>query len=66
VTQPDGKRKAVKRRFFFADDVPMPGPGAVVFVPQKGPQAPSTLPATLGVLASVLAALTTVIVVLQR
>ena len=66
VTQPDGKRTAVKRRFFFADDVPQPGPGAVVFVPEKKAEQPSNLPQTLGILASVLASLTTVIVVLKQ
>jgi len=66
VTQPDGKRTAVKRRFFFADDVPQPRPGAVVFVPEKKAEQPSNLPQTLGILASVLASLTTVIVVLKQ
>jgi len=66
VTQPDGKKQSVKRRFFFADDVPKPGPGAVVFVPAKTAEPPNNLPQTLGILASVLASLTTVIVVLKQ
>jgi len=67
VAQPDGKKAAVKRRFFFSDDVPKPGPGAVVFVPErKAGEGTSNLPAVLGVLASALASLTTVIVVLRR
>ena len=66
VTQPDGKREAVHRRFFFKDDVPTPGPGSVITVPERrGGQAPSNTTAVLGVLASVLASLTTVIVVLK-
>jgi len=66
VTQPDGKREAVRRRFFFADDVPTPRPGAVITVPErKAPSAPSNTAAVLGVLASVMASLTTVIVVLK-
>ncbi len=66
VTQPDGKREAVKRRFFFSDDIPTPKPGAVITVPErKAAPAPSNTGAVLGVLASVLASLTTVIVVLK-
>ena len=66
VTQPDGKRQAVKRRFFFRDDIPTPGPGAVITVPErKGSNPPSNTAAVLGVLASVFASLTTVIVVLK-
>ena len=66
VTQPDGKREAVQRRFFFGDDVPTPRPGAVITVPErKVSEGPSNTPAVLGILASVLASLTTVIVVLK-
>lgn len=66
VTQPDGKREAVRRRFFFGDDVPTPRPGAVITVPErKAAPAASNTGAILGVLASVLASLTTVIVVLR-
>ncbi|HTC23170.1 MAG TPA: SLBB domain-containing protein, partial [Gemmatimonadales bacterium] len=66
VTQPDGKREAVKRRFFFSDDIPTPGPGAVITVPERrGGASPNNTAAILGVLASVFASLTTVIVVLK-
>jgi hypothetical protein len=66
VTQPDGKREAVQRRFFFSDDVPTPRPGAVITVPErKGGEGPSNLGPVLGILASLLASLTTVIVVLK-
>jgi protein involved in polysaccharide export with SLBB domain len=66
VTQPDGKREAVHRRFFFSDDIPTPRAGAVITVPErKAPAAPGNTAAVLGVLASVLASLTTVIVVLK-
>ncbi len=66
VTQPDGKREAVKRRFFFKDDIPTPGPGAVITVPERRGSTPSNnTAAVLGVLASVFASLTTVIVVLK-
>jgi protein involved in polysaccharide export with SLBB domain len=67
LTQPDGKKQAVKRRFFFADDVPKPGPGAAIFVPaRKASEGGGNTAAVLGVLASVLASLTTVIVVLKQ
>ena len=67
LTQPDGKKQAVKRRFFFSDDVPTPGPGAAIFVPQrKAAEGSGNTAAVLGVLASVLASLTTVIVVIKR
>ena len=66
VTQPDGKRETVHRRFFFSDDVPTPRPGAVITVPErKGGDQSSNLGPVLGILASVLASLTTVIVVLK-
>ncbi len=67
LTQPDGKRQAVHRRFFFSDDVPTPRAGAVITVPErKGSPPPGNTGAVLGILASVLASLTTVIVVLKQ
>jgi len=67
LTQPDGKKQGVKRRFFFSDDVPKPGPGAAIFVPaRKSSGGGTNTAAVLGVLASVLASLTTVIVVLKQ
>ena len=67
LTQPDGKKQGVKRRFFFSDDVPKPGPGAAIFVPaRKSSEGGTNTAAVLGVLASVFASLTTVIVVLRR
>jgi protein involved in polysaccharide export with SLBB domain len=67
LTQPDGKKETVSRRFLLSDDQPTPRPGAVVYVPTKrGSDQPSNLPAVLGVVASVLASLTTVAVVLTR
>ena len=35
VTQPNGEREGVKRKAVFADKVPKPDPGAVVFVPTR-------------------------------
>lgn len=67
VTQPDGKKETVKRRFLLSDEQPKPRPGGVVFVPtKKVADKPSNLPAVLGVVASVLASLTTAVVVLTR
>jgi protein involved in polysaccharide export with SLBB domain len=64
VTQPDGKREAVKRRAVLADDVPKPKSGAVVFVPARRIQEqPSNLPGILSVAAQVLSAIVTIIVV---
>lgn len=67
VTQPNGQREGVKRRSIFADRVPAPRPGAVVFVPTRTAQEPaSNLTAILGTAAQVLGALVTIIVVAKR
>jgi protein involved in polysaccharide export with SLBB domain len=64
VTQPDGKREAVKRRVVLGDAVPKPKSGAVVFVPARRVQEqPSNLPAILAVGAQILSAVVTIIVV---
>jgi polysaccharide export outer membrane protein len=64
VTQPDGRKDAVSRRFLLADDVPKPRPGAEIFVPQRVvSEQPSNAPAILGVVASVIASLTTIVIV---
>ena len=67
VTQPNGKRQAVKRRAVLADDVPRPRSGAVVFVPAKRVQdQPSNLTGVISTVAQVIAALVTVIVVARQ
>jgi polysaccharide export outer membrane protein len=67
VTQPNGKKQAVKRRVVLADDVPKPKSGAVVFVPEKlAQEQPSNLAGVVGTVAQVLAALATVIVVVRQ
>ena len=67
VTQPNGKREGVKRRAIFADDVPKPKSGAVVFVPTKVVQEqPSNAPSYLGSLAQLLGVLVTIIVVARN
>jgi polysaccharide export outer membrane protein len=67
VTQPNGKREGVKRRTVFADDVPKPKSGAVIFVPTKAAQEPgSNLAGVITTVAQVLTALATIIVVARR
>ncbi len=67
VTQPNGEREGVKRKALFADKVPRPKPGAVVYVPAKIVQdSPSTLPSVLATMAQVLGVLTTIVVVATR
>ena len=67
VTQPDGVREGVKRRAIFADQVPRPKPGAVVFVPTRTVPPPgSNLTGILGTAAQILGALVTIIVVARR
>jgi polysaccharide export outer membrane protein len=67
VTQPNGKREGVKRRVIFADVVPKPNSGALVYVPTKviqeqGPNAG----AILGTTAQLIGALVTIIVVARN
>jgi polysaccharide biosynthesis/export protein len=67
VTQPNGKRQGVKRRIVFADKVPKPSSGAVIFVPTKIVQEqPSNVTAVIGTVAQVLTALVTVIIVAKQ
>jgi polysaccharide biosynthesis/export protein len=67
VTQANGKREGVKRRAIFADDVPKPESGAMVFVPVKVVQdQPSNAPSYLGSLAQILGVLVTIIVVARN
>jgi polysaccharide export outer membrane protein len=67
VTQPNGEREGVKRRPVFADRVPKPRPGAVIYVPTKIIQeGPSPVPGVLATVAQVLGVLVTVVVVATR
>lgn len=67
VTQPNGEREGVKRKPVFADKVPKPEPGAVVFVATRTVQEPSSnLGGILGTAAQLLGALVTIIVVARR
>jgi protein involved in polysaccharide export with SLBB domain len=64
VTQANGKRQGVKRRIVFADDVPRPSSGAIIFVPTRQVQdQPSNIAGVIGTVAQVLAAIGTLIIV---
>jgi polysaccharide export outer membrane protein len=67
VTQPNGERQGVKRKAVFADRVPHPKAGAVVFVPTRTAQEPaSNITSILATAAQVVGALVTIIVVARR
>ncbi len=67
LTQPDGRKETVIRRFLLADDLPKPRPGGQIFVPARSAAEPSSNAAQiLGVVASVIASLTTIVVVTTR
>ena len=67
VTQPNGQKQSVNRKFLLPDDNPYPLPGAVVEVPVRDPgQGGTPLVAILGTAAQLLASLVTVIVVARQ
>jgi polysaccharide export outer membrane protein len=67
LTQPNGKREAVKRRVVLADGVPKPQSGAVIYVPAKRIQEqPNNVVGVISTVAQVLTALVTVILVAKR
>jgi protein involved in polysaccharide export with SLBB domain len=67
VTQPNGKREAVKRKIVLADRVPKPKSGAVIFVPAKKiEEQPTNTVGVITAFASVLTALVTVILVAKQ
>ena len=67
VTQPNGQKQSVNRKFLLPDDNPYPLPGAVVDVPVRDPaQNGTSVVALLGTAAQLLASLVTVIVVAHR
>ena len=67
VTQPNGQREGVNRRPVFADRVPKPRPGAVVFVPTRGAQEPggANVAAIISTLATLIGSLATVILLVR-
>jgi polysaccharide biosynthesis/export protein len=67
VTQPDGQREGVKRRTIFADHVPKPRAGAVVYVSTRTVQPqPSAVLSALATGAQVLGTLITLILVAKK
>ena len=67
VTQPNGQKQSVNRKFLLPDDNPYPLPGAVVEVPVRDPgQGGTSIVAILGTAAQLLASLVTVIVVARQ
>jgi len=67
VTQPNGKREAVKRRVVLSDRVPKPESGAVIFVPAKRiEEQPSNITGVISTVAQVLTALVTLYVVVKQ
>lgn len=64
VTQPNGDKEAVVRRFLLPDTRPAPRPGAEVTVPERDPaDRGAALTSILGAAAQVLASVVTIIVV---
>jgi len=65
VKQPNGNVRAVhKRPLFFGRSKPTPEPGATVVVPERDTASHSDAAAILGSVASVVAALTTIVVII--
>ena len=66
VRQPNGKVESVHRRFLLPDGVPHPGPGSMVYVPERDMNAKSGFAESLPVVASVLGSLVAVIALIGR
>jgi polysaccharide export outer membrane protein len=67
VTQPNGEREGVKRKAVFADRVPTPKPGALIYVPTRIEQEQtSNVTAVLATAAQLLGTLITIIVVARQ
>jgi protein involved in polysaccharide export with SLBB domain len=66
VTQPNGKLESVHRHFLWPDGVPHPGPGSLVYVPEKDMSQKNGLAESLPIIASVLGSLTAVLVLIKR
>ena len=67
VTQPSGKVESTKRRRMAPDDVPAPGAGSVVYVPQEDPADKGPGYATIaGATAQMLGALVAIIALSRR
>ena len=66
VRQPNGKVESVHRRFLLPDGVPKPGPGSLVFVPERDMDKKSGFAESLPVVASVLGSLVAVVALIAR
>ncbi|HEY9517081.1 MAG TPA: SLBB domain-containing protein, partial [Gemmatimonadaceae bacterium] len=66
VRQANGKVESVRRRMFFPDAVPDPGPGSMVYMPERDMTAKSGFAQNLPVVASVLGSLVAVIALMRR
>ena len=67
VTQPNGDKQSVERRFLLPDSRPAPRPGAEVMVPVRDPaERGPGIASVLGVAAQLLASVVTVIVVARN
>lgn len=56
----------VRSKFLFFAAYPEPGPGSVVFVPERTPRPPTNLVALFGTIAQVVASTATIVIVLTR
>lgn len=66
VTYANGRVETVQRRRLWPDDVPTPGPGSRVVVPEKAPNDGSSLARNLPIMASIIGSLVTLAAVLVR
>jgi protein involved in polysaccharide export with SLBB domain len=66
VTQANGKVESVHKMLGFVQRTPKPGPGSVVFVPEKDPNDKRDYVAAAGAVAQIMASLVAIIVVVSR
>lgn len=66
VTQPNGKVESVRTLLGVREHLPKPGPGSVVFVPEKDPADRKDYVAIAGAMAQILASLVAIVVVVSR
>ena len=66
VTNASGRVETVQRRRMLPDDVPTPGPGSKVIVPERPPNDGSSLSRNLPIVASIIGSLVTLAAVLVR
>ena len=66
VRQASGRVETVRRRPFFPDAVPKPGPGSKVVVPEKPPGGVSAWVQALPVIASIMGSVVAVVAILHK